>query len=449
MHKNLIFLLLIIIAANMYYSCNEASIVGIDLLDDETIDTDFTDTISFIAHTTPARPVLTSRLAAQTYYAGSLNDPIFGNTEAAVFLALQRITNFDSIQGATLDSMVLRIAYDTLGFYGNHNNARYDFVLSRTTSPIGNDSLFTNSIIPFEINPIATALNRTANPIDSFFINMHATNEPVKIGPEFRLRLNTTFEEELFSVLQNSETDAELQAFLPGLCLKVFTSHNSMIGFNLSPAARTGNINSLRIYYETAGGKKFIHDLFFRTGRYNSVGHTYIGSVIEPYINNPNPSEDILFVQGGGGVETKIDLTPLLILKDKLINRAEIELTVVEEDRFLTSLFTPLNRFWALHSVNEQLRAIPDFNFIQSFGEGVFEGSVKEVETDDGTIIKKLTFNITNHLHSLLKNPEGISKDLILSSFPEGERPGRIIFYGPTHPMYPAKFNVFFTSSSN
>ena len=435
-------------AANMYYSCNEPSIVGIDLLDDETINTHFTDTISFTAHTTPARPVLTSRLAAQTYYAGNLNDPIFGSTEAAVLLAVQRITNFDSIQGASLDSMVLRIAYDTLGFYGNHSNARYDYALFSTTSPIGNDSLFTNSIIPFEIDPIATAFNRTANAVDSFFINMHATGEPVKIGPEFRLRLNTTFEEELFSVLQNSESDADLQAFLPGLCLKIFTPHNAMVGFNLSPAARTGNINSLRIYYETAGGKKFIHDLFFRTGRYNSVGHIYNGATVQPFINNPNPSEDLLFVQGGGGVETKINLTPLLTLKDKLINRAEIELTVVEEERFLTSLFTPLNRFWALHSVNEQLRAIPDFNFIPSFGEGIFEGSVKEVETDDGTKIKKLTFNITNHLQRLLKNPDGISKELILSSFPEGERPGRIVFYGPTHPMYPAKFNIFFTSSS-
>ncbi|HMQ07448.1 MAG TPA: DUF4270 family protein [Saprospiraceae bacterium] len=448
MQTKFILLLIFISAVLFNHSCNEPSIIGIDLLDGESIDTRFTDTLTFRAYTSSARPVLSSRIAARSFYTGNLNDPIFGRSEANIYFGVQRLLEIDSLAGAEIDSLVLRIAFDSLAFYGLHQEALFDLTLFRMLEGLESDSLFTDKTIILDPNPLAVSLGRKISFSDSVKVIQYANDIEVSVPPQLRLRLTNEFTQEFFTFLQNSDNDTDLQNYLKGFCLAVSNHSNAVIGFNMSPDARFGGINSLRMFYRAPGGRKYVHDLLFRTRRFTQVRHNYEGSVVQGFIEQENPPEDLLFIQGGGGIETKIDISPFLALEGKLINRAEVEITVAQEDRFIPSVFHPVTRYWCLYPVRNRFTAISDFNFIASFGEGVFGGQISEVDIGNGEKVTKLKFNITNHVQRYLKDPEGIGNTLILSSFPEGERIGRTVFYGPQHPVHRARYNVFFTNST-
>ena len=60
--------------------------------------------------------------------------------------------------------------------------------------------------------------------------------------------------------------------------------------------------------------------------------------------------------------------------------------------------------------------------------------------------LKKVKFNVTNHVINFMEDPT-IGGKIILTAFFESETPNRTVFYGAGHSRYPAKLNLAFTKS--
>src|ERR1043165_1821942 len=127
-------------------SCRKNSFLGLDILpSSDDVGAVFTDTFSLITNTVRDDSVLSS--STLNNVAGTIYDPVFGKTYAALFTEFLLPTNdvnFGSPDTLFIDSIVLTLAYG--GFYG-YNNVPQTFNVFRVTeamNPITANGYYSN-----------------------------------------------------------------------------------------------------------------------------------------------------------------------------------------------------------------------------------------------------------------------------------------------------------------
>jgi hypothetical protein len=153
---------------------------------------------------------------------------------------------------------------------------------------------------------------------------------------------------------------------------------------------------------------------------------------------------EYVYVQGQGGVRTIIDIGSLRSIDNSLLNKVELQVTVVQDETFLTDIYPPLESYSGLVEFEGNIIAIDDLIFANS-DPFIFDGLLREVD-ENGNKLLKVNFNITNHVRNLLDRDD-FSSELIISSLAGLQSPARSVFFGPGHPTFPMKLNVAFTNS--
>lgn len=455
MSKNLIpfFCLALIIAA-----CNSATNIGEDLLNDEKLDLSYKNNFSIGAATVLSPDALSftytqtqlgeiNLLTPETGIIGDLVDPKFGKIKSSVYSKIIFNPNIaiPTFKDETLDSAVLILAYDTLGNYGA-SKVVHNISVEEISEDFANaDSIYSSKVLT--TSKLIGQKSFIPNSKDSISILDHKDSTKQKLAAQIRIRLDDEWAKAFYTndIIKNGLTQAEandkLYSFFKGIKISSTTDGKSLLGLNLNTQAIANKgLTKLTFYMKEADGDKKYYEFYFSTIKFNSFQIDRVGSAIEQYIDKPENSDSLLFLQCMTGTDFYLELKDLTDLKDKIINHAAIEMTVANlPDDNLTEL-PPILQIIASKKVNGKYVIIRDvadqisnnYSLATGFG-GALSGTTK----------KTYSINITKHLKELLED-ESLDRKIYISANNRSIRPNRSIIYGPKHSQYPIKLKVAF-----
>lgn len=433
--------------------CQDPILVGGTLLDDEKLEIGIVNNFDITSKVLDGERIITYSpiFDNQTYLLGELDDPLYGNIAAELYLKFRLGTtkpNYLTETKLRFDSLVLVLQYDTLGTYGNTSGAQSIKVFELDEAINEKDTLYSDIQLKFLPNEVCK-VERTINPKDSVRITNHLTKAQVTQAPQLRLRLDDQFGDALIKNDMANNNDTLLGEYLKGLYLTSTSQNNRsfMYGFNFttSALATTAPINKLIMYYTVNDTTAKVYEYLIHTATVNRFVHKRVGSQAESFITNATMGDSLCFLQGIGGIKSVIQFNDLSALDTLLINKAELEITVAEIPvengvyrlpRQLIATRKNENGRQVLIDDIAQLLASNVTNFSPVFGG-------TPLTTGNQNIYN---LNITNHIKRAVKD-KNYNADLYLNVITEGENPSRVVFYGAKHSQYPVKLKITYTKN--
>ncbi|MCS6916606.1 MAG: DUF4270 domain-containing protein [Chitinophagales bacterium] len=371
--------ILVAILAFCSSGCNKLSDLGVELLPgSDDVGAVFTDTFTLVTHTVAEDSILSS--STVNNLCGNLYDPYFGKTYAAFFTELQLPTNevnFGAPDTLFIDSLVLTL--DVVAVYGYKQvpQTLRVFEVTEPMRPKPEEGYYSNRSFTTDPAPIGVKALYVPNLTDSVPVASG------KLPPHLRIRLSDRLGQRLLeqSGAEGLSSDSNFKKFFKGICLAPDTQVTpygaSILYINLQSA-----LSGLRLYWHTPTRDSLEFSFPISTGevRTNYFRHHYGQSRVSQYVQQPSAEGDsVVFVQGCGGVKTRIWIPYLSQLNGVVINKAELLITSLLDDQRTDSLFPPPDQLVCitLDSSGKDV-ALPDFTGALQFG---------------GTAIKKVTIN--------------------------------------------------------
>ncbi len=316
---------------------------------------------------------------------GSMNDPIFGKTNASLMTQLRLSSNeVDFGTNPQIDSVVLLMKYQ--GHYGDTTQLQ-SFRVYELTKDLYFDSTY------YSTQNMAGFYDPTASiGTHEYFPKPDEDSVLIRLSPDFGnklLRTDTAY-------LSNNTT---WLSYFKGLYLES------------APVEQGGSI----IYYDLTNGKSrlqlFYHNDVTDSLKYeivinsncswvNLFNHNYSGSQIENKINDSLDIHPEVYLQGMGGLRTKLNLKLPEAMMNKIndgvtINKAELVITL-PGDPTISNFGLPASlRVFNVGADNKNM-FIPDL----SLGEAYYGGSYLSAS-------KTYRFNIGRYVQELVHpNPD-------------------------------------------
>lgn len=300
----------------------------------ELLGTDFTDTITVDAYSVLEDTINTTNMSANLV--GSLHDPIFGNSTAAIYAQFGLAgsgVNFG--ENPVLDSVVLTL--QIAGYYGD-TTSQVAIRAYQLTEALSQDvKYYQNSTVANDNTPLNYSLTgHTIAPNTQSIIDTSTYN------PHLRVRLSQAFGQYLLNHQAQMGNTADFQNFFKGLCIDA-VSHTGNTGYLLI-TGMTGSLTGITLYYHnnTDNAVRYTFPCLNTCVRFNRFTHDYNASgdidfIHEVLNDQTSVGAEKLFVQATGGVKTKITFPYLQeafkALDNKVvINRAELVITNVAPD---------------------------------------------------------------------------------------------------------------------
>ncbi len=424
----------------LFQACNKASLLGYDLFAGDLIGTELTDTMTVIAWTEIADSVRTyspSFDVLSTFLFGHYRDAVVGDAESVIYAQLRLSGAAPDLQGMTLDSAVLVLPYDTSSFYGNVEQY-FTLRVSSLQEPLETDSTYyadasfpTDEFVAlhqFWPQPDREVLvvrpGEDINTLDTFVY-----------GAQARIPIHTAWAEALFAQASSVfESDSALLAYLPGLELAPYLATDALLAFDLD-----SDEAGLIFYYHN---DSLYHSYRLRFGgvRMTSFRHDYAGSLVEAYLNDSLKGQELLFLQGMRGLRIHLRIPYATVMRDSLINRAELELSMVSVPEDGGMAPPPIEQI-ILSKRNEEgeLVVIDDVVFALERNEltSFFGGDPRGVEP------VTYTLNLTSHFMDLRRGEA--PEDLYITVLYRNATAARTVFGGPQHLDYPMKLSLHYT----
>lgn len=450
------------LSAIMITACTDGSIIGNDLLGDEEITLKYDENFELSGQTVKGDSVstYTVTLTNQTYLLGEIDDPIFGKYSSDIYTGITFNSTFPNFENSVLDSVVLDLEYDSLGFYGNTDVVHNINVFKVVDDIIDFDTIYSNQAFATEMTPIGSV---SLVPDRSATIDVKLrdadVDSTVTLSPRLRIRLDDSYGIDLLNDSTAQITLEELQANFKGLYIQSTTDGSSMIGLNFNENSEfNDDIARLHVYYtKTEDGVESLEEYSYllRAQTSSTFVHDYAGSEVEIALNDVNEGDEFLYCQNMAGVNAEINIPDINFLDNNnadtiIVNSAQLVLTVSEDDNvFETDIYPPSTRF-LLSKDNDDgdgrvlIDDIVTDDLSLASGLLLHDGTLKETTDDSGNAIKTVTFNITTYIQNLLKDDISSSK-VTISPVGRSESPRRTVFYGLNHPDYPAKLRIAYT----
>lgn len=451
-------------SAVMILACTDGSIIGNDLLGDEEISLKFDENFELTGQTVLGDSVATysQNSTNQTYLLGKIDEPIFGKYSSDIYTAIA-FNSAGSIDysNSVLDSIILDLEYDNLGFYGDSTVVHNIEVYRVVEDFIDKDTIFSDQSFMTDMNPIGNvSLIPSLSETLSAKLRDLDVDSTVILSPRLRIRLDDAFGIEILEDEDAQVSDSALVENFKGFYIKSNPEGNSMIGlnFNENPDFNDG-VARLHVYYTQTNtdGEEILREYSYllRSVTSSTFVHDYSGSEVGAALNDKDKAAEFLYCQNMAGVNAEINLPDLNFLDNNnsdtvIINAAQLVLTVNEDiGEFETDLYPPYIQFLLSkdNADNDGRVLIDDIvkdGISLSLGLQIHDGIVREVTQDDGSTIKTVTFVITDYVKNLLKNDISSSK-ITISPVGRSESPRRTVFYGLNHPDYPAKLRIAYT----
>lgn len=420
-------------------SCNDPTLIGSDLLDEDQVNVSSIDTITLRTHTIKGdtirtySPFINAQLG--TYLAGNMEDPIFGLSKASIYGQLLLEQTTPDFSNAVPDSLVLVLPYDSLAIYGAQPQT-YGFEVYRLIEDMDNTlSYYSNESFMTDMMPIGS-IEKTINPASS--ISTYDPNiDSIIAYPHLRIKIEDF---ELINTLMTDtllyENDSIFLDFFKGIHIRPTTTTPSMLAFKLFDN-RTG----MKLYYTQNDTLKEVFHYRFLDESVKMVNfeHQYDNSPVEEFIEEKSLGDSLIFVQSMAGLETIIEIPYVDNYEDIIVNNATLELFIADlpED----GAFDPITQLlFSTRGEDGSAVIIDDVLFSESNLSSLFGGVV--VSGKNGSP-DKYVFNISSYFQDVISGR--VNNQLIISNFLKSQRASRSIFYGAGHSDYPAKLKVTFT----
>ncbi|MBK9291616.1 MAG: DUF4270 domain-containing protein [Bacteroidetes bacterium] len=399
--------------------------IGADLIpDDGLISPMFTDTISVVAYSIIEDSLRTDE--PETALLGSIFDPVFGTSTAGFFTQISLSTashNFGT--NPQLDSLVLQLAYS--GFYGDTTTMQQVRVYEVMEKLHYDSAYYSNQVKEYNSFDFAN-FSFTPRP-KSRVVWQGDTLAPIvrirlsDVSPALGNKLLTAGENNLSSVTR-------FQNFFKGLYVTAepLNSGGAILGFDLP-----SNLSRLTIYYRNDEQDSLRYEFLITSdeARYNVFNHYNYANASPEFRQQVIEGDTMLgrqtlYVQGMGGVKTKLRFPTLAHLKKSpdqkiVINEARLLLNGKELDT--TIFFAPAN-----------------FALVQANGDGSYSILKDQLEGNNyfgGTHNKKantVQFRLTRYVQDkVLRGANKTDHGLFLFSIGASSRPHRWVING-THP---------------
>jgi len=435
------FLYLFLSIGILLLACNDPIVVGSELLDGETLDVEFTDVVDVTARTVEGEPSITFRnipggnYSAKTYMVGSTDDAVFGTLEAVTYFSPILFNVYPSFSEHVIDSVVLSIPLDSIGFYGDlsaiHNVELRAITESLKTrldeEPV--DTLLSD--VAIEVEPtIWSTLNSPISYKDSvsFTTYSNASDSLINLVPQLRLELDSQFWIDLAGTAQDTLTPEELETQIPGFELRTTSTTSSIFGLDLSytTSSRPANIN---IYYKEGDSLRKTYRIPLGRYKHSQFDYDYAGSDLQSSLDDPSSSE-LLYIQSQAGTSIEVDLSNAKGYDDKILNYAELVMTVQPEDEDLYQPISTLVPWYVNESGNLQLVNLLEASLSESYA--------------GGSRTLSYAMNLTSHINRIKKGELTNGKIFLIPEL-KAQRPNRSIILGPDHSDRPMKLNMILT----
>lgn len=443
-------------------ACADGSLIGNDLLGNEELNLEFEDNFELKGQTVLGDSVATYSINTtnQTYLLGEVDEPTFGKYSSDIYTGITFNVTFPDLKDATIDSVVLDLEYDSLGFYGEANTIHNIEVFEVADDILDFDTIYSNQTFFKGLSPIGsvslvpsttTNINIDHREVDSDSI--------ITLSPRLRIRLDDEFGTRLIEDTLAQGDIEILESNFKGLYIKSTTDGSSMIGlnFNENPDFNDG-IARLHVYYTKVENGEDVLDEYsylLRAATSSTFVHDYSGSQVGAALNDQDAGDEYIFCHNMAGVNAEINFPDINFLDNNnedtiIVNSAQLVLTVNEDvSEFDTDLYPPSVQF-LLSKENEDgegrvlIDDIIKTGLDLTTGILLLDGVAREGTDDNGNTIKTVTFNITTYVQNLLKDDISSSK-ITISPIGRSESPRRTVFYGLNHPEFPAKLRISYT----
>ena len=437
--KNLLFIPLGTIL--LLQACNDPSVIGSDLLEQDQIGLEFNDTTTLIAYTIQGDSAATydPDNPIETYLFGQFEDPIFGTSTSIINTQFSLSSQKPDLENVTIDSIVLTLPYAINNLYGDYFN---DFTVEVYSL---DDPDFVDTEIRYYSNQeviVGSLLNSStfsAMPLDSVDIDVYGSDsmEVVREYPQARIRIpeNGNFANKFVNNPTIYDSDSLFLDAFQGIQIRATNKVPGILSFDLS----SGLAGILVYYRQDTNNLQYKFPINANYITQSNFIHDFSGSQVEPFLNDTELGDSLLFVQGMAGVNAVIELPYVENYKDFLINRAELELTIINLDED-ESLYPPIDQI-IISEIQEDgsLRVIDDviFGLQRSELGDIFGGNPVE---DNPT---KYRLNISAHFKNMR---DGLASNrLQISALARSQEASRVVICGPGHSEFPARLNLSFT----
>lgn len=352
---------------------------------------------------------------------GFLNDNVFGYSKASAVFQFK--PDKYNISFTDIDSIVsLKIYIHTVSRYGD-STQNYKVDIYKLNSDLDDTIFYTNKIIPES--------------------SLSLINSDCEIKTDtsgcFLIELPKSFAESM-SINADSLNYINEEEFM-----KFFK------GFYVTPSASnsgTGCVHSLSFLgTDTRMELVYYSKETKNTLRFSYGGETIVASMIEHdystassdvqnAIANPNFNE-YSFIQGLGGINTKISISPLdsIFTNDKVvINRALLKLNI-RNFSDITAFPAPPQLYLVKYNSSNELNLIRD---MLTGSLDVYSGKYNSTE-------QCYYFNITAEIQSMILNNDNYNLYLIPSQDRNAGFPHRVCLWGDSNNDKQAKLEVFYS----
>lgn len=445
--NNRIAILFLVVLFIGIQSCNDPTSIGAELLEEDQANIGFTDTITLSATTIPSDTIRTYSPSAQirSYLFGNMTDPVFGTSKSELYLEARLSFLQPDFFSIEVDSIVLVLPYDTASFYGiwQEEFGLDVFELAEKMDRTANY----NSDVSFmtQAAPLGS-YTFTPNPDTLSVVNYSSgTPDTIDVVNQIRLPIDS---DDLGARLTRFDTtiyqsDSAFIETFNGIYLKPTRSTNGLISFDLFNSPDGG----IFLYYTQNDTVPLQYHYQFNpfSAKVASFEHDLAGTIVETAVNNADPAADLVFSQGMAGVDVKIEMPDLSYLKNNIINKAEIELSIASVNGDDPIAYPSITQLVLGRDNDDQTErvVIEDIEIITLRGlnlENTFGGQVLEGDADKPPTYK---MNIAAYLQNYIETGEGST--LYLSAFPKANMANRTIFYGTSHPEYGVKLKIAYT----
>ncbi len=359
-----------------------------------------------------------------TNYLGQINnDPLFGKTDAKLFLELKPATfrytfGNRSPDSLNIDSIVLILDY--VETYG-------DTLIPQTVNvyEIPQASLFGDTAFAIRNSnndyPKASMLgSRTFVPA-SLNDSIRAFKDTT--ANQLRITLDNAFGQRLLNYDTSSASgkgayfsDSAFQEYFKGFALES-TSGNAIIGVNL-----VGANTKLAIYYKDDNGNSPVEKwdtavaYFAFAANTNSASANYIkrdysGTPLAAAANGVSGTpDDLVYIQSTPGSFATLKIPGLAALNNSVVHRAELIMEQVHDPS--DALFPPTNLYVdAYDSTESKFRTVPfDVSFDNTGTPNLAAFGINPINTKDpfGKSIKSWRFNLTRYVQHVVNDTEPV-----------------------------------------
>ncbi len=433
-----------------FTSCDESSVVGLDVQPEhDLLNVGYQDTTTIFTRTVKGDSLITDESLITTGIGliGKYIDPVFGTSTASMYTQVRLPSNLTSISFGTspvCDSVILSLVYEGTA-YGKKDKKQQKLNVYQVTEALSTGATYHSNNTLSKSSTDLTASNGYLfypRPTDSV-----TTVGGLRLKPQLRTLLDNTFGQLLLNngVAGNLSDNAAFQSLFNGIYI---TTENTT-----GLASEEGNIlhfkmgeSTIRLYYHNSNATNN-DSLFYdfslgSVARFNHFEHDYTGAIsdLSTQINSSTSLQNnTVYVQSMAGVKTKIEFPNLMNwVKDGGIgiNKAEL---VINVD---TSVVTyNIDTFAApsaliLFGINDDGTSyvIPDaFEGSTYFGGTLLTGAVQ------------YRFNIARYIQQVLDGDRNNNGLYIIASNGAVFGNRAVISGGAAGSIRPMKLNITFT----